>query len=283
MFKKFYLLSLCSVVVSCHYFKRSEDEKVLARVGDSYLYTKDLEGLVAEGTSKEDSTLMVNSFITRWATQLLMVDGANRNLPEETTTRFNSLVNQYRNDLLTKAYLEALVKKNIDSTITDEEALSIYETNKETFRLNVELMKFRYIHISEHTIDRDGITKRFKRFNKEDKRHLDSIAMQFVSYSLNDSVWIKVDQAIDKIPVLNADNKKELLKKSNFIQLKDSLGLYLMQINDVLKPNDDAPLEYVRPTVTQIIINRRKLELIKQLEIDITKDAIKNNQFEIYN
>ena len=37
-----------------------------------------------------------------------------------------------------------------------------------------------------------------------------------------------------KIPAINSENKKELLKKSNFIQLKDSLDLYLMQIKDVL-------------------------------------------------
>ena len=74
-----------------------------------------------------------------------------------------------------------------------------------------------------------------------------------------------------------------MLKKSNFIQLKDSLGLYLMQINDVLLRNSTAPLEYVKPTINQIVINKRKLELIKQLEKDIKKDAINNKQFEIYN
>ena len=125
--------------------------------------------------------------------------------------------------------------------------------------------------------------KRFKRFDEKDKRLLDSVAVQFQSYSLNDSIWVKASQVVEKIPVLNADNKKELLKKSNFIQLKDSLGLYLIQINEVLQLNDYAPLEYVKPTVNQIVINRRKLELIKQFEKDITKDAIKNNQFEIYN
>ena len=56
-----------------------------------------------------------------------------------------------------------------------------------------------------------------------------------------------------------------------------------MQINDVRLQNDYAPLEFVMPTIKQIVINKRKLELIKQLEKDITKDAIKNNQFEIYN
>ena len=37
------------------------------------------------------------------------------------------------------------------------------------------------------------------------------------------------------------------------------------------------------PTIKQIVINKRKLELVRQLEKDITKDAIKNKQFEIYN
>ncbi|HKK11362.1 MAG TPA: hypothetical protein VJ945_00915, partial [Flavobacteriaceae bacterium] len=110
-----------------------------------------------------------------------------------------------------------------------------------------------------------------------------SISVQFKTYSLNDSMWVKVSQIVEKIPVVNVDNKKQLLKKSNFLQLKDSLDLYLMQINDVLFQNDYAPLEYVKPTIDQIVINKRKLELIKQLEKDITKDAIKNNQFEIYN
>jgi len=88
---------------------------------------------------------------------------------------------------------------------------------------------------------------------------------------------------LDKIPVANASNKEELLKKSNFIQLKDSLGVYLMHINDVLLRNDTAPLEYVKPTIDQIVINRRKLEFINDLKTDITKDAIKNKQFELYN
>ena len=270
-------------LVSCNFFKKSEEGVPIARVGESYLYEKDVEGLVAEGTSVEDSTILVNGYITRWATQLLLVDGAKRNLPEEIQDEFGKLVNQYRNDLFTKAYVEALVKRSIDTTLSNAEAQKVYENNKESFKLNEELIKLRYINIAQNALNRDDIEKRFKRFDDKDKRYLDSLDIQFKSYSLNDSVWIKASQVAQKIPVVNAENKKELLKKSNFIQLKDSLDLYLIQINEVLQQNDYAPLEYVKPTVKQIIINRRKLDLIKQLEKDITKDAIKNNQFEIYN
>ena len=113
-----------------------------------------------------------------------------------------------------------------------------------------------------------------------DKKYLDSISIQFKAYNLNDSTWIKVSQLTEKIALVNSDNKKELLKKSNFIEIKDSLGLYLMQIHDVLLRNETAQIEYVMQTIKQIVINKRKLEFIKQLEKDITKDAIKNKQFE---
>ena len=74
-----------------------------------------------------------------------------------------------------------------------------------------------------------------------------------------------------------------MLKKTNFIQLRDSLGLYLIAVKNTLGRNDIAPLEYVRPTINQIINNKRKLALIKRLEKEIKDDAIKNKKFEIYN
>jgi hypothetical protein len=270
-------------LTSCNFFKETDDRAPIARVNESYLYEDDIKDLVAEGTSADDSILIVNSFVTRWATQLLLLSGSERNLPQEKQDGFNKLVDQYKKDLYTKAYLEALVKKSIDTFVTDAEADAFYQSNKETFKLNDELIKFRYISLPLNAISTDEITKRLTRFSAKDKKFLDSISVQFKSYSLNDSIWIKASQASKKIPVLNSENKKELLKKSNFIQLKDSLGLYLMQINDVRSQNDYAPLAYVKPTIKQIIINRRKLELIKELEKDITKDAIKNDQFEIYN
>ncbi len=269
-------------LVSCDFFKRQDEQTAVARVNESYLYYDDIKDLVNDETSVEDSTLIVQNFINRWATQQLFMDGAKLNLSESEQETFNKLVNQYKNDLYTKAYIEALVKRSIDTLVDTDEAQVYYDNNKEVFKLNEELIKFRYIHVDENIIDYDKIKEKFERFEAQDKKELDSISLQFNSYSLNDSIWIRLSQVIEKIPVVTPENKNELLKKSNFVQLKDSLGVYLMQINDVLLRNNTAPLEYVKPTIDQIVINKRKLELIRQLEKDIIKDAIKNKQFEIY-
>ena len=276
------ILSVFTLITSCTNFGSDVTENAIARVNDSYLYSDDIKDLVPNGSSVTDSTLIVNAYINNWATSLLLMSQAKLNLQEAKQKGFENLVNQYKKDLYTKAYLDALVKRSIDTIVTTEEAQVVFDSNKESFKLNDELLQLRYISLAQNAINSEPIKKRFKRFNLEDKNYLDSIAVQFKSYSLNDSVWVKASQVIDKIPVVNQENINQLLKKSNFIELKDSLNLYLVQINDVLLRNSYAPLDYVKTTVNQIVINKRKLELIRQIENDITKDAIKNKQFETY-
>jgi hypothetical protein len=277
-----YLILVISFA-SCDYFRPAETEAAIARVNETYLYKADVLKILPENYTKSDSTILVNDFINRWATRQLLVQGAELNLEESTQEEFDRLVEQYKSDLYSKTYLEALVYKSLDTVVSQEEASAYYEDNKEAFKLNEELIKFRYINVDEKRLDLEDIKEKFKRYTAEDKYVLDSIAIQFKSYSLKDSIWIRLEQVVNIIPVITAENKNELLKKSNFIQRKDSLGLYLMQINEVLLRNETAPLEYVKPTIDQIVINKRKLELIRQLKKDITTDAFKNKQFETYN
>ncbi|GGG60013.1 hypothetical protein GCM10010976_33450 [Bizionia arctica] len=269
--------------VSCDFFKETDDRKAVARVNDTYLYEEDIQSLIKEGMSSQDSAMVVNNYINHWATQQLLVDGAKRNLTETKQESFNKLVMEYKSDLYSKAYLEALVAKNIDTVVSLAEVESYYNDYKQVFVLNEDLIKLRYVNVDENRLDLNGLETKFKRFNEADKKELDSISIQFKTFSLNDSVWVKVNQVIDKIPPITNENRNELLKKSNFIQLKDSLGLYLVLINDVLLRSSTAPLEYVKPTIDKIVINKRKLELIRELEKDIKQDAIKNKKFEIYN
>ena len=123
----------------------------------------------------------------------------------------------------------------------------------------------------------------FSRFNDEDKRQINDMKFAYKASSLNDSVWVEFDQIIRKVPVLRNKKREEILKNEGLLQLKDSLGVYLIKIEEVLYRNERAPLSYIESMIRQIIHNKRRLALVKKLEKDITKDAIKNEQFEIYN
>jgi len=269
--------------VSCEYFQPSQTGEPVARVGESYLYKSDLAPLISENMSSEDSTIIVNNYINRWATQELFIQRSKINLSQEKQQAFEQLIAEYRRDLYIEAYKEAIVTKTIDTTVTGFDEAVYYDSNKENFKLNEELLKLRYISIRKDNSNIKEITERFDRFNAEDKIILDSLAIQFNNYSLNDSIWVKETQVFTKIPVITSENKEKYLKKSQLYQIEDSLEVYLVRIKDKIGRNDIAPLAYVRPTVRQIILNKRKLEFIRKLEKDITKDAVKQKQFETYN
>ena len=283
MRKLFLVLSIIFLFFeACDLSKSKIEGTPLARVNDTLLMVEDIDLSEFEGLSSEDSLLQIQTKLRNWATQQLLIDGATLNLEEKQQENFELLVQQYRTDLYTSAYLEALVKRNLDTSITNTELSVTYNQNKELFVLKESLLKLRYINIKSNISNADEIKRRFKRYNDNDQAILDTISIKFNSFFLNDSIWIKADQVVSKIKPLQKGFNKLLLKKPNFIQLNDSLELYLIQINEVLATGSQAPIEYVLPTLRQIIINQRKLKLVGQLKNEIVNDAIKNKKFEIY-
>ena len=271
------LIALCS----CDFINQDNLDTPIARVNDSYLYKKDIKNLIFENTSKDDSTLIVTNFINRWATKQLLIDQSIINLTQEKQDAYNNLVNQYKTDLYIEAYKSSIVAKQLDSVITFEELEKFYNQNKENFKLNDNLLKIRYIHIDENFSNTKELVEKFKRFDSIDKNELTKLSIKFKAFNLNDSIWIKNDLLIGVLPVLKQNNI-QVLKKTNFTQLQDSLGVYLVKIEAVLKTNDIAPLSYVKPTIEQIVINKRKQEILKKIEKEITIDAIKNKNFELF-
>ena len=269
-------------LVGCRYFESEETETIVARVNHHTLSQSTINDVMSNNVVS-DSAAFVQNYINTWATSQLLLDGALRNLPNEDQENFEALVSTYRSDLYIRFYKDALINKQLDSVVSDSEAMKFYENNKVNFLLNEPLVQFKFIQVDEDYKNLQTLKSYFTGSEEKDKYALDSLKFQYKNYFLNDAVWIKQRVVIDQINAINKENANNLLKKTNFLQLRDSLGLYLVAVKSTLERNQNAPLEYVRPTINQIIKNKRKLALIQKLEKEIKDDAIKNKQFEIYN
>jgi hypothetical protein len=279
---KFFAIPLFLLLCSCQLFQKKTEEDVIARVGNHYLYEEDIKNLVGPGTSESDSILIVNLFIDKWATQKLLMDKAKINLSQEKLNTYDELVANYRTDLYTKGYVDIIATETLNSEISESELNAFYEQNRENFLLNEELVQLRYIHVGKNNRSINTLKQQLFNFSQKDKKELEEKEIQFKTLSLDDSLWVQVQTVKEKINVITETNYTELLKKSNRLELEDSLGVYLIYVNDVRLRNDQAPLSYVKPTIEQIILNRRKLDIIKNLEKDILQDAIRTNNFEVF-
>ena len=269
-------------LTSCDYIKLQEKDaptsEIIAIVNTYKLFKADLKDFLPRNISREDSLILVKSFIQDWAVKKLLLDAAANNNSQESLKSINNLVQDYKESLLINNFKEALIKQQLDTIISDDEVEAYYLINNENFKLNEDLVKSKYLYFDASVINKKEIIKFFKSEEIEDAEELERQQLSFKMYQLNDSIWTELDKILLKLPF----SKENLLKKSKFIQKQDSLGLYLVAIRDVLRRNDIAPLSYIKPTIKEMILHKRKIELIRNIEKIIVRDATKNNNFKIY-
>jgi hypothetical protein len=276
VFVCFFLLNSCEYLVVQE--KKEMVSQIVAIVNTDKLFREDLKNVLPRNISKEDSLILVKSYIQDWAVEKLLLKGAANNSTLASFENINKLVQDYKESLLINNYKEELIKQQLDTVISEAEVEQYYLVNNENFKLNEVLVKSKYLYFNHSINDQKEIIKLFKSDKIEDAEELERQQLSFKIYQLNDSIWTDLDKVLLKLPF----SKENLLKKSNFIQKKDSLGLYLVAIKEVLNRNDVAPISYIKSTIKEMILHKRKIELIREIEKIIVKDATKNNNYKIY-
>ncbi|WP_396188794.1 hypothetical protein [Flavobacterium sp.] len=276
------LIILVLMFMGCSKTSQQDNTDAIARVNDVYLYESDLENLVPSGASKNDSVAIVKDYINRWAMQQLLVNRAEKNINKTKQQELEELINQYKIDLYSKSYLEDLVMTKVDTLISDDEIKRYYEKNKNNFKASEPLIKLRYINLIKGNTKLGIINNKLLNFSKKDQAELQKMAVQFKNYALNDSIWVDVNQVYEKLPFINQENKQKFISPGMAYQFTDNNLIWLVKIKDVVEKNNNVPLQYIKPTIKQIILNNRKKDLINKIQTEITNDAIKDKDFEIF-
>ena len=227
---------------------------------EKFIFFEDIKEDIPSNLTKEDSTTYVKNILTKLATKHILNTKALVNLSKDEQKKLLDLVASYKNDLFSYSY----------------------RNNNSNFKLNQDLVKARYIKINSDNYNISDIRSRFKRFNNKDMIFLDSISLQFTSFSFNDSTWVNKDLFFSRIPDLKNYVKNNIVKKSLFYQIQDSSNLYLIKINKSIFRNDLAPLDYIKPTLKQILLNKKKLEFVSNFEKDLIINALQNKELEFY-
>ena len=278
-FRLFLLSTLFFFISSCSYVTDKSSQNI-ARYGESFLSNEDFLSQM-QGFEKEDSLLRANTVINNWAIEKILIERAKLNLDENKIQNIESLVAEYRSNMLSEAYIEALVNSSIDLEVDSIEIQSLYENNKGLFVLNDDIFKLVYIELPLDFSDTYLVRSKIKRLKRDDQNFLDSISFRFKGFSLNKDIWIAKNELLQKFPFFTNYSYRSL-KNYNFFQFKDSLSLYLIKVTESANSGDISPMDYVLPTLEYMSLNKRKKDLIQKIKTDILSDALSNNKLEIY-
>ena len=274
--KLFILITI--LLSSCNELTSTKNDKLVSRVGENYLY----ESEIPDFSFYEDSLIRKKVFIDSWARENIFFDLSLVNLDQKLIINLDELVGRYKRDLYINSYKDILINSMVDSIIIDSEIDEYYDKNLNKFKLNEDLIKFRFVKIPLDNININKIRNGLIRFSSFDKNLIDSLSFQLASYNLNDSLWITKRDFFNQVDFINYENEKKYVKKGQLISKRDSMYVNLLFIHDILQANSVAPRSYLSDRIKSTIYNNRKILLIRELNKEIINDAIKSKKYELY-
>jgi len=274
------LIILLIVLTSCSYFKK-KSERVLARVQDEYLYESDLKGKIPSGTIAKDSIVLVKNFIDNWIRQQLILEKAKSNLSSDQMD-FTPQLENYQNSLIIYTYENELIRQKLDTLVPDDEIQNYYEANQQNFLLKDNIVQIQYVKLPLKSGNTKQIKKLLASDNLDDKNKLAELCdKQAADYFLDDQNWLLFNDLLQEIPI-KTYNQEEFLKNHRELEYQDSLYIYLVRFRDFKIKESVSPLSMERQRIRDIILNKRKIDLISRMQEDTYTKASKNNDFEIY-
>ena len=278
---RYAFLLLILLAFSCQ-LKEVSSDKIVARVNSDNLYASEVNDHIRGNLSSADNASMAKNYINTWVLEKLLLEKAVFNLNPSQQASLENLIRQYRNDLFIKTYQEEWLKSRMDTLVTPQEIEIYYNENKQKFKLHQDLIRGRYVQLPLANFNKASVSRALRRFNESDRNYLDSISLQFNSAYLNDSIWFRPQAFFNRINRSSPKDYERYLKSKRFFEIEDSIDLYLVFVEEVRRRNEIAPLSNVTPTLKQILLNKRKLETMRQFDNDILEEAIKNKTLEIY-
>jgi hypothetical protein len=277
--KRLIFLILSFIILEgCSNFSNNSSNNLVARAGENFLYENDLPVYA----SKDDSLIKISSFIETWAKEKVLFDLSMINLSQSKKAEIDVLVENYKVDLYINSYKDLIVNSRIDSIVTIEQIDSFYYMNINNFKLNENLVKYRYIKVPYDNININRIRRSIVRINEQDRYFLDSLNFQFADLKLNDSIWFTERDIVSSINFINQNNKSKYFIKDRLFIIEELNYTNFLIIDDILRSGNIPPISYLYDRIKSTIINQRKLELLKNINKEILNDALKSRKYEVY-
>lgn len=272
------LIFLVFTLFSC---QRDAKENPLARVDDNYLYESDLPRFLTEDIQGKDSITLVKSYIDKWIKEQLILQKAELNIEEEEA--LEKQIEDYRKSIMIYTYEQKMLKQKLDTTIAEGEKQTYFEENIEKFKLTRPVVKALYIKLPKTAPNTERVEAWYTSNDAEDIQELENYCYQYATrYDFFEDDWVYFEEIATNVPTTFSDPER-FLRVSNAIEVSDSLHHYYVHLRDKKYKGETMPFSLIEDDIESILLNKKKLQFLKELETNIFLDGKQKNKFEIYN
>ena len=285
MFKQLIIYSFFFFIAfwhgGCSQTLESED-KLVAEVGNKKLFLSEVASVVPNNLEISDSIVMAEEYVRKWIRQELILQKAEENLTVDLKNVTREL-EEYRNSLIIFRYKNEMMAQKMDTSVNQNELMEYYLEHADNFILNQNIVKAVFMKIPAEYANPDALKEMSSNTTQEGINEIRDYCLQYAKgFDIFTDRWIDLERVMSNIPT-TIENPDRYLKNNQYIEFKDSSYYYLVTIHDFMLRKEQAPEEYVRENIKSLILNRRKIEFLRDLENNKFQEGINRNRFKIYN
>lgn len=254
---------------------------IVARIGFDVLYSTDLEGVIPSGTSEEDSVALANRYIDSWALSRLLTLRAEKEL-SKSDKDVSSQVEEFRNNLLGYRYEKFYIESRLDTVVTLKEMEEYYEAHSNNFTAQQTLLKGRAITVLTKSPFYEAFKSSYQVTDESAIAELNELCRASAErYTDFNGGWVPVSVFSKEVGMDVAQFEKLIAGKSA-VEAKESGMTRFIFITDRIPQGAVTPLEYNEEHIREIIISKRKQDILSGMERDLLNDAKVDKTLRIY-
>jgi len=273
------ILFIVVIFQACNWMENNEEENknILARVGNSTLYKKD----ILYNPSLGDSAQVYSTQINLWIKKQLVLNSTFQSY--EIMNDIQNKVDQYKENLMLFEVEKYLFTNSNTVEISIDEIINYYEENIEDFILTFNLVKALYVKVPFDAPSINTFRNNFRKFPNSDTTEIISYCFQFAEKSfLEDSTWIKFDDIMMNVPFPADIDRVRFLKTRSYYETRDEDHIHFVRILDKKLVGDFSPISFEEEIINTILLNNRKQELFDKLRDSIYNNSTRGVDYEIY-
>jgi hypothetical protein len=253
----------------------------IVKVNNDVLTKEELNASVPLGLSPEDSTITAEHYIRMWINNKLMYNLASKKIVNQKD--IEQLVDNYRQSLTVYQYKEQLINEKLSREIDNQALLDYYEKNKDKFKIDRPLIKGLFLKIPLNAPQIDKVRNWYKSLTNTNIANIENYCVRNAAeYGYFVDNWVDFNELTSEWPA-DYKNESDVVKLNKFFEQKGTKFYYFLHVTAYSLPGDNAPFEYAKPTIKEMLINQQKIDFFNKIEEDLYRKALDNGQITFYN
>lgn len=272
--KRKYLFNKAGIIVSLFFiltlFSCKKNENQWAKVNDISLNEQEALILMHYLGYDPQKNGDRKKFTQEWIDRQVFIQELS-NTDEEKSHLNDLKLEWYKGELAKFEVEEKYIQTQLDTAFSDSLILDFFNQHKEDFSLNDYIVKALYIKIPKTAPKQEQLREHY--LLKKDKDYLKVISyakLYAENFYYDDSTWVYFDELTKDAPTekLNKDNLVLNRTKTYF---SDQNYVYFLNIIDFKLKDATPPLEFLKPTIEQLLISQKLNELKEKKGASFTK------------